>query len=128
MSNILIVDDSEDLLDVMKFFLEERGYTVKTLSGAQNLVPEIRSFSPDLIILDIILEGDNGRDICKELRRHVETKYLCVLIFSASSRALDDYKECGADGYIEKPFGLNEIIKKIEATLATCKDYQPQNN
>jgi DNA-binding response OmpR family regulator len=125
MRKIVIVDDSQDLLEVLKYFLEEKGYEVETATKEQDLISLVRSFSPDLIILDIYLQAEDGREICKELRRHKETKYLCILMFSASSRALTNYKEYGADGYIEKPFGLNEIVKKIETTLETCKDYHP---
>lgn len=126
MNKIVIVDDSEDLLHVMKFFLEEKGYTVEVCTKKHTLIPLITSFSPDLIILDIFLSGEDGREICRELRSHKATKYLCILMFSASPKALLNYKEYGADGYIEKPFGLNDIITKIESALETCKDYQPQ--
>lgn len=124
MSKIVIVDDSRDLLDVLKFFLEEKGYEVETATREHDLISLVKSFSPDLIILDIYLQGEDGREICKDLRRHEETKYLCILMFSASTKALGNYKEYGADGYIEKPFGLNEIVDKIEYTLETCKDYR----
>lgn len=124
MSKIVIVDDSRDLLEVLKFFLEEKGYEVETATREHDLISLVKSFSPDLIILDIYLQGEDGREICKELRRHEETKYLCILMFSASTKALTNYKEYGADGYIEKPFGLNEIVDKIESTFETCKDYQ----
>lgn len=123
MSKIVIVDDSKDLLEVLKFFLEEKAYDVETVTRKHELIDVIKSFSPDLIILDIYLQGEDGREICKELRRYESTKYLCILMFSASTKALINYKEYGADGYIEKPFGLNEIIDKIESTLKTCKDY-----
>ena len=123
MSKIVIVDDSRDLLEVLKYFLEEKGYEVETTTREQDLVALVSSFSPDLIILDIYLQAEDGREICKVLRKNKETKYLCILMFSASAKALANYKEYGADGYIEKPFGLNEIIEKIEATLETCKNY-----
>lgn len=126
MSKIVIVDDSIDLLEVLKFFLEEKGYEVEAVTRKEDLINLIKSFSPDLIILDIYLQGEDGRDICKALRKHEETKYLCILMFSSSPRALINYKEYGADGYIEKPFGLSDIINKIEAALETCKDYYPQ--
>lgn len=126
MSKIVIVDDSPDLLEVLKYFLEEKGYEVYTVATQHDLETIIRSFSPDLIILDIFLQSEDGREICKDLRRHEETKYLCILLFSASPRALANYKDYGADGYLEKPFGLNEIVEKIEATLDTCKDYHRQ--
>ena len=123
MSKIVIVDDSQDLLDVLQFFLEQRGYKVETASSEQQLMSLIKSFSPDLIILDIYLRGEDGREICKKLRRQIETKYLCILMFSASVKKLANYKEYGADDYIEKPFGLNEVVDKIESTLITCKNY-----
>ncbi len=123
MSKIVIVDDSQDLLDVLQFFLEQRGYKVETASSEQHLMSLIKSFSPDLIILDIYLRGEDGREICKKLRRQIETKYLCILMFSASVKKLANYKEYGADDYIEKPFGLNEVVDKIESTLITCKNY-----
>lgn len=126
MSKIVIVDDSADLLEVLRYFLIEKGYEVETVSTEQDLRVLIKSFSPDLIILDIYLQGEDGREICKKLRSHDETKYLCILMFSASGKALSNYKEYGADGYIEKPFGLIEITDKIEATLQTCKNYQPK--
>lgn len=126
MSKILLVDDSMDLLEILKFFLEEKGYEVETATNEHELITLIKSFSPDLIILDIYLRGEDGREICKELRRHEVTKYLCVLIFSASTKALANYKQYGADGYIEKPFGLHDIVDKIESTLEGCKDYHRQ--
>ncbi len=96
---------------------------METVKSKSDLLLLIKSFSPDLIMLDIFLQGEDGREICKELRKHKETKYLCILLFSASSKELANYKDHGADGFIEKPFGLNGIIEKIEATLETCKDY-----
>ena len=125
MSKIIIVDDSVDLLDILKFFLVEKGFDVETATSRQHLISLAKSFSPDLIILDIFLEGEDGREVCRELRRRKETKYVCILMFSASPKAIGNYKEYGADGFIEKPFGLKEIIDKIEATLEHCKDYQP---
>lgn len=124
MSKILILDDSIDLLEILKYFLEQKEYEVEIVNRQEDLLPTIKSFSPDLIIIDVWLQGDDGREICKELRNNVETKYLCILLFSASAKNLKNFKECGANGFIEKPFGLNEIVTKIEATLEECKDYE----
>ncbi len=123
MSKILIVDDSADLLEVLKFFLTEKGYEVETVSRHQNLISLIKSFSPDLLLLDIYLQGGDGREICKNLRKQEATKYLCILMFSASTKELLKYKSYGADGYIEKPFGLQGIVTRIESTLEKCKDH-----
>ena len=126
MSKIIIVDDSEDILSVMKFFLELKGYTVKTTSNSHDLKLFLKSFSPDLIIMDIFLSGEDGRRVCEDLRSDLGNKDLCILMFSASPNALANYKDYGADGFIEKPFGLNEIVDKIEAAIKKCKDYHSQ--
>lgn len=126
MSNIIIVDDSEDILGVMKYFLELKGYSVETLTSSSGLANLIKTFSPDLVILDIFLQGQDGREVCRELRNNPVTKDVCILMFSASAKALANYKEYGADGFIEKPFGLNEIVEKIEAALEDCKNYHSQ--
>ena len=126
MSHIVIVDDSEEILSVMKYFLELRDYSVTTVDSAAELNTIIQSVTPDLILLDIFLNGQDGREVCRQLRRNSATKYLCILMFSASSEALGNYKEYGADGFIEKPFGLDEVVHKIEQSIEHCKNYHPQ--
>lgn len=126
MRKIVIVDDSEDLLEVLRFFLEEKGFTIETATNYAQLVSLVKSFSPDLVMLDIFLQHDDGREICKKLREHDSTKYVCILLFSAYTKVLAGFQEYGADGFIEKPFGLKALIDKIESTLESCKDYHPQ--
>jgi DNA-binding response OmpR family regulator len=120
MSKLLIVDDSADLLEAMELILEQKGYTVKTLAGSNNIFTELDAFEPDLLILDIFLAGYDGRQICKELRKILQNKYLCIIMFSASPKALEDYKSYGADDCLEKPFGINNLVDKIESVLARC--------
>ena len=122
MSKLLIVDDSAALLEVMKNILERNGYTVKTLNRAPDIYKEISEFKPDLLILDIYLAGEDGREICKELRRNVETKDLCILVFSASPKTLEDYNSYRADDFIEKPFDITNLLRKIKSVLNYCKD------
>lgn len=122
MSRLLIVDDSVDLLEAMKFFLERKGYTVMTISNNQNIYQVVNEFNPDLILLDVFIHGKDSRVLCKELRRHIETKYLCIMLFSSSPTALENHSEHGADGIIVKPFGLVNLVERIEAILDGCKD------
>jgi len=117
MSKLLIVDDSTELLEVMKNILERNGYTVKTLIRADDIYREISEFQPDLLILDIYLAGEDGREICKELRKNIETKHLRVLVFSASPKTLEDYKSYYADDFMEKPFDLKNLVEKIKSVL-----------
>jgi DNA-binding response OmpR family regulator len=121
MTKLLIVDDSLDLLEALKIFLEKKGYCVHTLADHHQIFDEIKKVNPDLLLLDIFLSGEDGRDICKKLREHVEIKNMCIMMFSASPEALKNYKIYGADGYIEKPFNLSDLIKKIDAALGIYK-------
>ena len=117
MDKLLIVDDSADLLEMMKYILERKGYIVKTLMECQNIFHEIFEFKPDLLILDLILAGADGREICKELRKNIETEHLGVLAFSASPKNLIDYKSFYADDFLEKPFDSNILVEKIKSLL-----------
>ena len=122
LAKILIVDDSKDILEGMKMFLEIKNYEVKTVSNAKTIREDIASFNPDLLILDIYLSGFDGRELCKTLKTDKDTKHLKIILFSAASNALEDYGYYGADECLEKPFGLNDISEKIESVLKTKKD------
>ena len=120
MSKLLIVDDSAALLEVMANILERYGYVVKTLNKAPGIYDAVKEFQPDMVILDIYLAGDDGREICKKLKRNAETKDMCVLVFSASPKTLQDYKAYEADGFIEKPFDISILTDKIKSVLEAC--------
>lgn len=117
MANILVVDDSSDILDVMQYVLEMEGYDVRSVMGRTALMQELDHFTPDLIILDILLSGDNGREICKAIRANESTKHVPVLLMSASPKLLKDPEECGATDTIAKPFHLPELTEKVKAAL-----------
>jgi DNA-binding response OmpR family regulator len=116
-TKILIVDDSKDILDGMRMFLELKKYVVQTLTDAINILEHITTFNPDILILDIYLSGADGRELCKKLKESDETKNLKIILFSAATNALKDFQSYGADAYLDKPFGLEEISNKIEAVL-----------
>lgn len=118
MKKLLIVDDSAALLESMKHILERVGYTVKTLLRAGDIHGEIKNFHPDLLILDIALDGEDGREVCKKIKRNAETENLWVLVFSASMKFLEDYKNYKADDFMEKPFDLRVLVGKIKSGLA----------
>lgn len=126
-AKILIVDDSKDILEGMKMFLEMKNYHVRTISNAKTIKEDIASFNPDLLILDIFLSGFDGRELCKTLKTEKDTKHLKIILFSAASNALEDYGYYGADECLEKPFGLNDISEKIESVLKVKEDSLTQN-
>jgi DNA-binding response OmpR family regulator len=122
MKKILIIDDSRDLLNAMKIFLEAKGYLIKTNDSCKEILNDVKEFDPDLVILDVFLSGEDGREICKNLRRHTDTKHLCIILLSGSATALGNYKDYGADDSIEKPFDINILLKKIELVLNSCNE------
>jgi DNA-binding response OmpR family regulator len=121
MSRLLIVDDSVALLEVMKNILERNEYTVRTLNNVTDIYKVIAEFQPDLLILDIYLAGKDGRELCREIRSNVNTQHLCILVFSASPKTLEDYKSYNADDFIEKPFDITNLVEKIKSVLDYCK-------
>lgn len=116
-TKILIVDDSKDILEGMRMFLELKKYVVQTLTDAMNIFENIEAFNPDILILDIYLSGTDGRELCKKLKESGKNKDLKIILFSAATNALKDFQSYGADACLEKPFGLEEISNKIEAVL-----------
>lgn len=117
MNKLLILDDSPYLLDALKYILGHIGYLVKTLVSTEDIYTAIDDFQPDLLLLEIFLGGEDGREICKKLRTSGENKDLRILVFSSHTKALEDYKSYYADDYIEKPFELKSLVDKITLVL-----------
>ena len=117
MSKILIVDDYSGTLETLKYILESSGYKVKTLKNTLNIYREIDEFNPDLLMLDLLLEGEDGRQICKNLKTGFEYRDLRILVFSAFSKRLENYESYYADEFMEKPFELTELLGKIKSMM-----------
>lgn len=118
MDRIMILDDSPDLVFVLKLFLETKDYVVKTLIDPAKIHEEIVEFKPDLLILDIYLCSEDGRDICKKLKNSPQTEGLKILVYSASSHILKEYKSFHADDFIEKPFDLSHLEQKVRSMVS----------
>src|ERR1044072_3997104 len=114
MAKILIVDDCNELLEILQYFLEDAGHTVDTILSGAALNEKLGSFKPDLIILDVLLKKENGREICKTLKNNPATKNIPIILMSANDKSLENFRECGADEILPKPFDLVDIISKIK--------------
>lgn len=119
MKTILVIEDERDLLDLISFNLEREGYKVLTaLDGATGL--EIaRTGYPNLIILDLMLPGIMGTDICKILKKNEKTSAIPIIMLTAKGEEIDRVVgfEVGADDYVVKPFSNRELILRIKAVL-----------
>ena len=117
MANILVLDDSKDLLNMIKNIFQLHNYEVRTASTKSSLMAHIEIFKPDIILLDVLLDGINGREICRELKEHDDTKNIAIILLSGSHEQLRNYKECKADDILEKPFEFEDVEKKVKMLL-----------
>ncbi|KYO66696.1 winged helix-turn-helix domain-containing protein [Thermovenabulum gondwanense] len=116
---ILIVDDEPNILELLKFNLENNGFKViKALNGEQAL-ELIKLEKPDLILLDVMLPGIDGYELCKILRRKTDTSEIPIILITAKNEEIDRILglEIGADDYITKPFSVRELVARVKAVL-----------
>jgi DNA-binding response OmpR family regulator len=117
MANILILDDSKSLLQMVKAVFQLHNYEVRTAPTKSSLMAHLEIFKPDIILMDVLLVENNGREICKELKTANDTKHIPVILLSGDHEQLRNYKECGADDIIEKPFEFEDAERKIKSAL-----------
>jgi len=119
MKRILAVDDNQDILEVLRYILEDSGYEVDTLNDGHQLFQQIKKSQPDLILLDIMLGDMDGRVLCKDVKESADTHNIPVILVSASHNIADSMKQNGApDDFIAKPFDMNDLLNTIERQLA----------
>lgn len=114
MKKILILDDDLDLLEIMNYVLTDAGYLTLLLSRGDLINEHIEEFSPDLILMDVMLAEMDGREICKLLKADVLNKVPVILISGTHDLAQVMYREGAPDDFIAKPFDLDFFLKRIE--------------
>ncbi len=114
---IAIVDDDPSIVDVLTLILEDAGYEVISTTESSNVSRLIKT-DPSLLLLDIWMPGLNGKEICKNLKSEASTKKLPIIFISASRDTRDIATESGADGYICKPFEMDDLLIKIAMYIA----------
>lgn len=116
---ILIVEDEGDLVKLLKYNLEREGFKVNYATDGSLALAEARRDPPDLVILDLMLPGMDGFEVCRQLRRNERFLRTPVLILSARSEEADRVVglELGADDYVTKPFSTREMIARVRALL-----------
>lgn len=116
---ILVVEDDEDILQLLTFTFESAGFDVRTASNGRDGLARAMDFRPDLIVLDLMLPGMSGLEVCKELRRLPEVASIPVIMLTARGEEMDRIVglELGADDYLVKPFSPRELVLRIHAIL-----------
>lgn len=117
MKKVLIVDDDIDILTVVQILLSMHNYSVKAIPKWQDIDQTIKSFTPDLILLDVALSGSDGRLICKQLKESNETHRIPIILFSAHHDLMNDMRGCVADGLVTKPFETSYLLETIRKNI-----------
>lgn len=113
MKHIFIVDDERNIRDLIRKYLEKENYQVTVFENAENVINEINRLMPDLLVLDIMMPGVDGLELCKEIRKQSE---IPIIFVSARDEELDRILglELGADDYLSKPFSPRELVARIK--------------
>ena len=116
---IFIVEDEPDLRDTLQFNFENEGFTVKSFSNGESFLEAINDDKPNLVILDLMLPGISGLDVCRELRTKENHENIAVVMLTAKSEEIDRIVgfELGADDYVTKPFSVRELILRVKVLL-----------
>jgi phosphate regulon transcriptional regulator PhoB len=116
---ILVVDDEKDIVDLITYNLEKEGFsTIKAYNG-ESALELVKAKKPDMVILDLMLPGIRGLEVCKFIRKNPETETLPIIMLTAKGDQVDKILglEMGADDYITKPFNVGELIARVRAVL-----------
>jgi DNA-binding response OmpR family regulator len=114
---VMIIEDNEDIVTMIKVMLEMKGYNVFLKMNIINLENSIKQVSPDLIIMDMLLSGADGRDICKSFKNNKKFATIPVLMISAHPNAKEECLDAGADMFLEKPFDVRDFFDTVEKSL-----------
>ncbi|WP_031388056.1 response regulator [Desulfonatronum thiodismutans] len=116
---ILIVEDEADILNLLEYHLRSAGYEVFSTTSGMEALQMVRHHQPDLVLLDLMLPGLDGFEVCRELKRDRTTSEVAVIMLTAKGEEVDKVVglELGADDYVTKPFSPRELVLRVKAVL-----------
>lgn len=106
---VFIFDDNTDILELCTFILEDAGYEIKTSSTSNNIIDQVTAYIPDIIFMDNWLPDVGGIEATRELKGNDQLKNIPVIYFSANNDVMSLADQAGADGYLSKPFDIQEL-------------------
>lgn len=113
MSRVLVIDDDESIVEVIRVILTEYGHDVVAVTEGSKIDYLLKHYSPDLILLDVLMYGMNGPEIVKTIKANSSTSKIPIVMISALDDIKKIAKEVKADGYLGKPFDINDLIKIV---------------
>ena len=121
---VFIVEDEPDLRDTLKYNLENEGFIVEAFSNGEDFLSSVDKNKPNLVILDLMLPGVSGLDVCRKLRSNDNYDGIGIVMLTAKSEEIDRIVgfELGADDYVTKPFSVRELILRVKVLLKKRTD------
>lgn len=125
---ILVVDDEEHILELIRFNLEGSGFQAITATNGEDALRLCNDEQPDLILLDIMLPGIDGLEVCRKLKSEKETRLIPIIMITAKGEEIDKIVglELGADDYITKPFSVRELLARVKALLRRTRIFMSE--
>lgn len=126
MKHIFVIDDEKNIRDIIKKFLEKEGYRITLFNNASDVINEFNRLKPDLLVVDIMMPGTNGLELCKQIRKNSE---IPIIFVSARDEELDRILglELGADDYLTKPFSPRELVVRIKNIFKRISNSSSEN-
>ena len=124
---ILVVEDEKDILDLVEYNLEQAGFKVLTALSGDDALEIVNKHHPDLVVLDLMLPGLDGKEVCRRIRQSESTREIPVIMVTAKAEEIDRIIgfEIGADDYLTKPFSPRELVLRLKAVLKRTIEQPP---
>lgn len=121
MAKILLIDDDPDVRLVMSKVLQNEGYVVETAGSREEALQKIAHDLPAVILLDVLLSGADGRELCREIKAGEQTKNVPVIMISGHPGAAQNLETWGADDFLSKPFSTQNLLEKLAGKVRAEK-------
>lgn len=117
---VLIADDEPNIVTALEFLLKRAGYDVRTAANGDEALALVESYAPDLVLIDIMMPGKSGYEVCQRMRERPEWRHIKIVMVTAKGREAEVSKgmSLGADLYVTKPFSTQELIAAVDRLLA----------
>lgn len=112
--SVAVLDDDQSILDIVSLVLAEASFKVQAFSDPQKFIQQMEQTPADVVIVDIFIDGTDGRRVCRDLKSRSRTSQMPVLLMSADHYVGELAQSAGADAWIEKPFDIDELVNIVE--------------
>ncbi|MCJ8210466.1 response regulator [Mucilaginibacter sp. RS28] len=123
MKKVLVLDNDEAILEAMQDALNYEGYDVRTVTDCDCIFTLINEYQPDILLIDYILNGINGGELCHQVKNEEKTAALPVILMSAYPRIIDSLGNYGCDAFVAKPFDLYELTARMAQLISTTQHH-----